>query len=406
MSPPASARSLCALTPASLSNRGSANSHRTDTDMSYFHPAEPLDLLPEGEFSMVRRLASGSGRDVFQYKWHRGGKSTETVVVKATKKVVVENLRKAEVNDRKAHMRQLLNVVDSEDALTEIGVLKLLSQQADTSKYIISLKDAFCTKSGDVWLVTEYADGGELFQTVSAAQTIGEWKVREYMSQLMRAIHCLHKNRIAHRDISLENILLKDGALRLMDFGLACRSHSGSGATLRYFRGVGKDFFRSPEVYVPHLKNVRVKAPPSATSGGISLVKTTGSYLSEVRWPAGVKPGQVCEAEVYGYAACPVDIFAAAICFFIMGFGSPPWNSAVLSDQLFAFAFGASDRGLERLVQHWEKPLMSPAAMDLLLDMTKWEPATRPSAALCLEHPWFQKGKECLESAKAAAGGS
>ena len=41
--------------------------------------------------------------------------------------------------------------------------------------------------------------------------------------QLLQAVAFLHKQQICHRDISLENILLSKGDIRLMDFGQAVR---------------------------------------------------------------------------------------------------------------------------------------------------------------------------------------
>merc|ERR1719408_745692 len=99
------------------------------------------------------------------------------------------------------------------------------------------------------WLITEFAEGGELFD-VAAAGGLSETKIHEYMWQLLQAVDYLHKHQIGHRDISLENVLLKDGVVRLMDYGMAVRTCSSSGVSLRYFCEVGKDFYRAPEVYV------------------------------------------------------------------------------------------------------------------------------------------------------------
>lgn len=51
----------------------------------------------------------------------------------------------------------------------------------------------------------------------------------------------LHAHDIGHRDISLENVLLKNGVTRLMDFGMAAQTRRRCGTRLRYFRAVGKD---------------------------------------------------------------------------------------------------------------------------------------------------------------------
>merc|ERR1719401_636543 len=113
----------------------------------------------------------------------------------------------------------------------------------------------------DTHLVTEHCDGGEFFSLVSTkAIPLTEDRNRLYMWQLMQAVKYLHSHNIGHRDISLENILVsfrhdapgeRCGEFRLMDFGGACRTHSNTGQLLRYFRKMGKNYYRPPECELP-----------------------------------------------------------------------------------------------------------------------------------------------------------
>jgi len=353
----------------------------TDTDLAFFHPDEPLPEVPKEEFTQLRPLASGVGRDVFEYRWAKEGCPAEQVAVKETRAAFARGLRKREVNDRKAHFADPSGrPSDTEDVLAEIGALQHLSKQADVSKHIIGLRGAFMTAVGHIWLVTEYAADGDLFYLVKK-KPLGETQVCRYLWQILHALECMHGHRIAHRDVSLENVLLKDGSVRLMDLGLACRTHDAKGSPYRYFRAVGKEMYCSPEVHVPRNQSLSLLAPPEASAGAVSLA--TSGCVCEVRWPASVQPGKVCQAEVFGYAAAPVDIFAAAICLFVSAWACPPWHTATLCDPLFAFAYDAGDRGLERLLQSWHKPLLSPVVMQLLHDMAQWDPAKRPTAESC-----------------------
>merc|ERR1719162_1607025 len=147
----------------------------------------------------------------------------------------------------------------SEDALTEIGVLTHLSKQRDLPLYLLKMLGVF-SDNEHTWLVTEFAEGGELYN-VAASGDVGEKQVQQYTSQLLQAVEYLHRHHIGHRDISLENILLRDGNVRLMDFGMAVCSHSSSRTPLRFFREVGKTFYCAPECYVPTQEVVSLTAP-------------------------------------------------------------------------------------------------------------------------------------------------
>jgi len=170
---------------------------------------------------------------------------------------------------------------------------------------------------------------------------------------------------------------------------MSVRSHSASGAPLRFFRPVGKDFCRAPEVYVPTSPKTSVVPPAGAAPGKVAMARAAGGYLCEVRFPEGVKPGQACSAEVWGYAVPPADVFSAGVCLFMLAWQCPPWQRAVLSDPMYAFVHSREDTGLEGLLRHWKKPLISSEAMQLLSEMCGPEPSKRPSAAECLRSSWF-----------------
>jgi serine/threonine protein kinase len=209
------------------------------------------------------------------------------------------------------------------------------------------------------------------------------------MWQLLQAVSYLHRHCIGHRDVSLENVLLKDGVVRVMDFGMAVRSRSASGTPLRYFRAVGKDFYRAPECYVPAMTEARITAPVTSKPGDVVLARIGTSCLAEVRLPQDAQPGLSCYAEVWGYTVPPADLFACGVCLFILSWQCPPWHKATLADHSFDYLHGKGNQGLDGLLQSWRKTPIAPAAMELLCGLLQADPAKRPSMDECLASPWF-----------------
>jgi protein-serine/threonine kinase len=87
--------------------------------------------------------------------------------------------------------------------------------------FIISLEYAFQSKES-LFLVTEFMQGGELFQHLRNQGKFTEGEARFYIVEVLLALDFIHKNKCIYRDLKLENILLdRNGHIRLTDFGLS-----------------------------------------------------------------------------------------------------------------------------------------------------------------------------------------
>jgi len=139
-------------------------------------------------------------------------------------------------SERPDNLKRLLN---------EVSILKNIKHPN-----IIRLVDTKKTKT-HCYIVTEYANGGDLYETLKKYNSkyhspFSEEIVQHLMKQIVNAIHYLHSHKVVHRDLKLENILLnypteKDknslnlmkATAKIIDFGFATILHS-SKANLTY----------------------------------------------------------------------------------------------------------------------------------------------------------------------------
>jgi calcium-dependent protein kinase len=57
----------------------------------------------------------------------------------------------------------------------------------------------FYQDSERLWIVSEYFDGGELFDKITSLAHFTEQEAARVMGQMLSAVNYLHKNRIVHR---------------------------------------------------------------------------------------------------------------------------------------------------------------------------------------------------------------
>jgi len=130
-------------------------------------------------------------------------------------------------------------IVAKKEVAHTIGERKILQRSLE-SPFLVGLKFSFQTDT-DLYLVTDFKSGGELFWHLQRETRFGEERAKFYIAELILALEHLHKYNIVYRcvfspfflplrtavylissDLKPENILLDaTGHVALCDFGLS-----------------------------------------------------------------------------------------------------------------------------------------------------------------------------------------
>lgn len=137
-------------------------------------------------------------------------------------------------------------IVQKKEVAHTLGERNILVRTATTdSPFIVALKFSFQTTT-DLYLVTDYMSGGELFWHLQKEGKFNEARGKFYIAELILALQHLHQHDIVYRDLKPENILLDaNGHVALCDFGLS-KANLSQDATTNTFCGTTE--YLAPEV--------------------------------------------------------------------------------------------------------------------------------------------------------------
>ena len=131
-------------------------------------------------------------------------------------KIGVHNLTSEKVAIKVLEKAKIADVADVERVAREIYILKLIRHEN-----LIQLYDIIDTPK-KIYLIMEYAPGGELFDYIVASKKLKERDACKFFQQILAGIEYLHKVNIVHRDLKPENLLLDhEKNIKLVDFGLS-----------------------------------------------------------------------------------------------------------------------------------------------------------------------------------------
>jgi len=221
-----------------------------------------------------------------------------------------------------------------ENLKTETSLLQMVDHP-----HIVKLID-ICDTKDTLFIIMELMEGGELYDEIVKRKHFTEKDASFIMCQLFLALDYLHKRGIVHRDLKLENLLLKKHGLleiKLADFGLS-------------------------KVYT-----------------GEALQTACGT-------PYYVAP-EILQGEGYDHK---IDTWAAGVLLYVLLSGRLPFS-------------GDSDVELFRAILEtelvWKKPQfdnVSAEAKDLISRLITKDPLNRYDASQALEHVFLKTNNENL----------
>ncbi|XP_050395697.1 misshapen-like kinase 1 isoform X4 [Patella vulgata] len=146
---------------------------------------------------------------------------------------------------------KVMNVTEEEEEeiKLEINVLKKYSHHRNIATYYGAfIKKGPPGKDDQLWLVMEFCGAGSVTDLVKA--TKGNCLKEEWISyvcrEILRGLAHLHGNRVIHRDIKGQNVLLTDNAeVKLVDFGVSAQLDKTIGRRNTF---IGTPYWMAPEV--------------------------------------------------------------------------------------------------------------------------------------------------------------
>ena len=202
-------------------------------------------------------------------------------------------------------------------------------------KNIVKLYECFL-QANQFYFVMELVPGDNLFDEILRKSTYTEKSACAYIQQILSALTYLHVNKVIHRDVKPDNIMLyqegSSSVVKLVDFGLARTLENG------------KD---------------RMECAPSGA-------------------PLYLAPETIMEVPL-GF---PVDVWSCGVILYILLYGTPPFWSENTSELFMAILDSEVD------FTGNEKEPVSFLANDLIQEMLVKDQNIRITASEALEHPW------------------
>ena len=204
-----------------------------------------IGKMLDNRYELLEVIGSGGMAIVYKAKCHR---LNRLVAVKVLKSDLAEDA------DFRRRFRD------------ESQAVAMLSHPNIVSVYDVS-------RGETEYIVMELIEGITLKQYMEKRGRLNWREALHFVTQIMHGLRHAHSRGIVHRDIKPQNILvLRDGSVKVADFGIACLSDSGETLTQE---ALGSVHYISPE----QAKGDRIDARSDIYSAGVVLYELLTNRL-------------------------------------------------------------------------------------------------------------------------------
>lgn len=193
-----------------------------------------------GPWQLGRTLGKGATGRVRLAKHALSGQTAAIKIVSKKSAAMVQSASMARMdNDTSLSGNMMGNRTMPFGIEREIVIMKLINHPNITSLYDI------WENRGELYLVLEYVEGGELFDYVMRNGALPEAEAIRLFRQLIAGLAYCHRFNICHRDLKPENLLLdREHNLKIADFGMAALQPNGKNLTT----SCGSPHYAAPEI--------------------------------------------------------------------------------------------------------------------------------------------------------------
>lgn len=260
------------------------------------------------DFEIGRKLGKGRFGNVYVAREKR------TKFIVALKVIFKEQLEQNKVE------HQLRREIEIQSHLRHPNVLRMFGFFHDKTR---------------VFLILEYAPGGELYAVLNKKTRFDEKTAAEYIYSIADALWYCHTKNTIHRDIKPENLLIgAHGEIKIADFGWSV-----------------------------HDPKVSTHGPRRKTLCG------TLDYL----------PPEMLEAKPHD---AKVDNWSLGVLLYEFLVGRPPFETETQQ---------ATVHLIKNVTIQYPTDLISPGARDLISRLLQKDPSQRLSLQQMMEHPWIKQ---------------